>query len=110
MERSEKAILIEGLRKLSADAAQIADALEGKPEEAPAMPTEEAAAEEPAKEETKNYSLEQVRRILADKARSGYRAEVKAIIAAHGAERLSDITDPEVLSLIAKEAEVVGNG
>lgn len=110
MERSEKAILIEGLRKLSADAAQIADALEGKQEEEQAAPAEVVAAEKPTKEEAETYSLEQVRRILADKARSGHRAEVKAIIAAHGAERLSDITDPEVLSLIAKEAEVVGNG
>lgn len=109
MEKTEMTILIEGLRKLSADAAQIADALEGKPEEAPAIPTEAVPVEEPAKKEAKTYSLEQVRLILADKARAGYRAEVKAILSAHGAERLSDITDPEELSQVAKEAEVIGN-
>ena len=63
-----------------------------------------------AKEETKTYSLEEVRRILADKSRAGYRAEVKALLTAHGASRLSDITDPAALSALALEAEVIGNG
>ena len=34
MKKTDTAVLIEGLRRLSADAAQIADALEGKKEEA----------------------------------------------------------------------------
>ena len=110
MKKNEMAILIEGLRRLSADALQIADALERKPEEAPVTVAEEAPSESAAKEETKTYSLEEVRRILADKSRSGYRAEVKALLTAHGASRLSDITDPAALSALALEAEVIGNG
>lgn len=110
MKKNEMAILIEGLRKLSADVLQIADALEEKPEEAPVAAKEAAPTEDTAKEETKTYSLEEVRRILADKARSGYRAEVKALLTAHGASKLSDITDPAALSALARDAEVIGNG
>ena len=110
MKKNEMAILIEGLRRLSADVLQIAEALEGKPEEAPVTAAEAAPSESTAKEETKTYSLEEVRRILADKSRSGYRAEVKALLTAHGASRLSDITDPAALSALALEAEVIGNG
>ena len=110
MKKNEMAILIEGLRRLSADVLQIAEALEGKPEEAPVTAAEAAPSESTAKEETKTYSLEEVRRILADKSRSGYRAEVKALLTAHGAARLSDITDPAALSALALEAEVIGNG
>ena len=110
MKKNEMAILIDGLRRLSADALQIADALEGKPDETPVTTAEAAPAESAAKEETKTYSLEEVRRILADKSRAGYRAEVKALLTAHGASRLSDITDPAALSALALEAEVIGNG
>lgn len=101
MKKTDTAILIEGLRRLSADAAQIADALEGKMEEAP--------AEEPAAEEAKTYTFEEVRAILADKSRAGYRAEVKALLTAHGVKQLSEITDPKELAALVAEAEVVGN-
>ena len=40
---------------------------------------------------------------------TGYRAEVKALLTAHGANKLSDITDPEELAKLAKEAEVIGS-
>ena len=100
MKKKEAEALIMGLRNLSAELANIAEALEGKAEP-------EAA---PAKEETKTYTFEEVRLLLADKARSGFRAEVKAILTAHGAGKLSDITDPAELAAIASEAEAVGNG
>lgn len=101
MKKTETAVLIEGLRRLSADAAQIADALEGKKEEAP--------AEEPAAEEAKTFTFEEVRAILADKSRSGFRAEVKALLTAHGVKQLSEITDPKELAALVAEAEVIGN-
>lgn len=104
MKKTEKAILIEGLRKLSAATAELAAALEGKAvaEPEPVPESVKVAEPEPA------YSFEDVRAILADKARSGYRAEVKAILTAHGASKLSDITDPAELAKIAAEAEGVG--
>lgn len=111
MKKTEKAILIEGLRKLSADAAAIADALDGKTVEAPATEPEAkpepVSTEVPATEE-KTYTFEEVRGIMADKARAGYKAEVKAILTAHGVEKLSQITDPDELNKVAKEAKEVG--
>lgn len=62
--------------------------------------------------ETKNpapaATLEQVREIMAEKARTGYRAEVKALLTTHGAKQLSDITDPVELGVMMAEAEKIG--
>lgn len=104
MKKSDKAVLSEGLRKLSALAAEIADQLDGVTEKRE-EPTPAPVAEEPVKAVT----LEDVRTILAEKSRTGYRAEVKALLTAHGAAKLSDITDPEELAKLAKEAEVIGS-
>lgn len=106
MTSKDKQVLIEGLKKLSADVADIAAALESteapeKTQEAPA-PMEEA----PAKE----YTYEEARAILAQKARTGFRAEVKAILTAHGVKQLSDVKDGHLLDAIVAEAEVLGNG
>ena len=95
MKTKELSIFIEGLRKLSEDAAALAAVLE----------RDEAPEPEPAKV----YTLEEVRGILADKARSGHRAEVKAILTKHGVKQLSDITSPEELAAVVAEAEVIGN-
>ena len=109
MKKTEKAVLIEGLRKLSADAAWIADALEGKTEQKAGEPeiTEGTASEQA--EEEKTYTFEDVRGLLADKARAGYKAEVKAILTAHGVKQLSDVKTPEEFAAIVAEAEVIGN-
>ena len=53
-------------------------------------------------------TLEEVRGVLANKARNGFRAEVKALLTAHGAKQLSDITDPAELGALKKEAEALG--
>ena len=115
MKKKEITVLIEGLRKLSADAAEIADLLAGtetpsKKQEKPVEPVPEET--QPAEEETpaKTYSKEEVRAILADKSRAGFRAEVNALLTSHGAKQLSDITDPEELAALAEEAGVIGNG
>ena len=82
--------------------------------EPPAEKTTEPKPEYPASETKeapeKEYSFEEVRGILADKARSGYRAEVKALLTKHGAEQLSDIRDPKELAQLVREAEGIGNG
>lgn len=108
MTKKDKSVLIDGLRKLSRDAADIAAALEGadtaqaKKQDAPAAPD----APEPAKV----YTYEEVRAVLAEKSRKGFRAEVKALLTAHGVKHLSDVTDPEVYAAIAAESEGIGNG
>ena len=112
MKKTDKSVLAEGFRRLAAVYADMADQLDGaadtpsKKAEAPELaPAPAPAAEEPVKAVTK----EDVRAILAEKSRSGFRAEVKALLTAHGAEKLSDITDPETLAALAKEAEVIGS-
>ena len=114
MKKKDITVLIDGFRRLSADAAEIAELLSGT--ETTSKNTAEVQAEtEPkatAKEETpaKVYTFEEVRGILADKARSGFRAEVKALLTSHGVKQLSDITDPAVFAELVAEAEVLGNG
>ena len=64
---------------------------------------------EPTKPASTNIPLspsyEQVRKLLAEKARTGYRAEVKALLTKHGVKQLSDITDPGEYYEIMIEAE-----
>lgn len=68
--------------------------------------TEPIVAEQPAV--TKTISFEEVRAALANKARAGFTAEVKALIEKHGASKLSDI-DPSEYEAVLAEAEVFGN-
>lgn len=120
MKKTEKAILIEGLRKLIADATELADALERKAAPAPAEeptiepvtePTpEEAPIQETPAPEAPSVTFEEARAALADKARNGYKAEVKSLLTAHGVEKLSDITDPAELAIVVQEAKEIGNG
>lgn len=133
MKKKELAVLIDGLRRLSALTAEIADTLAGKeaPVNNPTADVTEQEAEVPqAETETqleqpaetvsdvsteevppaKVYSFEEVRGILADKARAGFREEIKALLNSHGAKQLSEITDPTVLATLVAEAEAFGNG
>ncbi len=55
----------------------------------------------------KVYTLEDVRALLKAKADQGYRSEVKALLKAHGAERLPDI-DPAEYPAMMKESEEIG--
>ena len=133
MKKKELAVLIDGLRRLSALTAEIADTLAGKeaPVNNPTADVTEPEAEVPqAETETqleqpaetvsdvsteevppaKVYSFEEVRGILADKARAGFREEIKALLNSHGAKQLSEITDPAVLATLVAEAEAFGNG
>ena len=111
MKKKEITVLIDGLKKLSADLAEIAAALEGS--EAPVkkqdVPKEEAVQATEEEAPAKVWTLEEVRGILAEKSRTGYRAEVKAILTAHGVRQLSEITNPDELAAVVAEAEVIGN-
>ena len=114
MTKKDKAVLIAGLQKLSQDIADIAAVLEGAdapPAKKQDVPAQDAAPEpEQAEEPAKVYTYEEVRAILAEKSRTGFRAEVKALLTAHGVKQLSDVTDPEVYAAIVAEAEGIGNG
>lgn len=64
----------------------------------------EAKEEKP--EPVKEYTFTEVRTFLADKSRAGHTAEVKKILAAHGADKLSDLDKAEYAAVMA-EAEVL---
>ena len=109
MTKKDKTVLIDGLRKLSQDVADIAALLEGA-DAAPPKKQDVPAEPAPAAEPQKVYTYEEARAVLAEKSRTGYRAEVKALLTAHGLKQLSDVTDPEVYAALVAEAEGIGNG
>ena len=106
MTSKDKQVLIDGLKKLSADVADLAAMLEDTKAQAQTQDVPIAAEDAPAKV----YTYEEARAILADKVRKGFRAEIKATLTAHGVKQLSDIEDARVLDAIVAEAEVIGNG
>lgn len=80
-----------------------------KTDEAKDAPTAEKPAPKKSEPEKKAPALADVRALLAEKSRDGFTAQVRAIITAHGANKLSEI-DPVEFPSIMKEAEVLGNG
>lgn len=110
MTEKDKVVLINGLKKLSADVADLAAMLEGTEAQTQDVPAEEPAPAVAEEAPAKVYSFKEARLILAEKARTGFRAEVKAILTAHGVKQLSDVETPEELAAIVAEAEVLGNG
>lgn len=79
---------------------RMADALMEKKEEVP-------AAEE-QKEPGKKLSLEDVRRVAADKARQGHTDEVRQLIQKFGADKLSGV-DAAKYSALMEELEAIGH-
>ena len=112
MTKKDRQVLIDGLKKLSADVAELAAVLaeEEAPEKKQEVPAADAAPVIKEEAPAKVYTYEETRAILAEKSRTGYRAEVKAILTAHGVKQLSDVKTPEEFAAIVAEAEVIGNG
>ena len=110
MKKSDLKVLANSLRKLGQDAIDIAALLDGTTEApAPAVAEAPAPVEEEAPVPVKVWTLEEVRAILAEKSRKGYRSEVKALLTKHGAAQLSAISDPEVFTALVAEAEGFGS-
>ena len=118
MKKKDNTALAEAFRKLSAAAAEIADALDStdkkiEPAETAKEETTKPAAK-PAKAEAETavatINFEDIRTILAAKAGEGFRAEVKEILSKHNASCLSELeSHPEDFAAIMKEAEAIGN-
>lgn len=81
-----------------------AEKTKGKAKAAKAAPAKEP--EKPAELE-KQLTLADVREVLAEKSRAGFTEEVKALIAKHGADRLSEVPESEYVALLA-DAGVLG--
>lgn len=94
---SEMQSTIKELRDMAAAIKEIADLL---------FTTFSSGEAEGAAE--KQPTLEEVRAILAEKARAGFTSEVRELLGKYGADRLS-AADPKHYAAIVKEAEVLGN-
>ena len=123
MTNEERNVLVEGFTQLALTFGFMARFLEegtsehvsdNDTENAPEQDVEQAPeptpTEPPVPVQEKTYTYEEVRAILAEKARTGFRAEVKAILTANGIKQLSDVKDQETFAAIVKEAEEIGNG
>ena len=82
------------------------DVKELEKKKASAKKKEPEAKPEP-EEPKKEYTFTEVRTFLAEKSRAGHTAEVKKILAAHGADKLSDLDKAEYAAVMAG-AEVLG--
>lgn len=91
--------LAAGLADCGKTLLRIADALAAKKEEAPA--TE-------AKNPEKKLTLEDVRKVAADKARQGHTDEVRKIIQKFGADKLSGV-DAARYPALMEELEAMGH-
>jgi hypothetical protein len=58
------------------------------------------------KSEPKPIALEQVRAVLAEKSRNGHTADVRALLEAHGAAKLSAIDPKEYPALLAEGSRI----
>ncbi len=99
----------ESLVAISEELTEIFSASEEKAEpekKKAASKKKETEAETPAAEPAKEYTFTEVRTILADKSRAGHTADVKKILTAHGAGKLSDL-DPKEYAAVVAEAEVL---
>ncbi len=106
MTKKDKATLVEGLKRICADVAVLVTLFED--DEPPGK--QDVPAEEEPKAPEKVYTYEEVRAILAEKSRTGFRAEVKAILTKYGVAQLSDVKDPNVFAAIVAEAEEIKVG
>ena len=109
---SELSVVLQELKECGEKLVSVSEELkdifsEAEPEKkkAPAKKKEPEVKAEP-EEPKKEYTFTEVRTFLADKSRAGHTAEVKKILAAHGADKLSDLDKAEYAAVMA-EAEVL---
>ena len=112
--RSQFVLALEKLRESAVRLVKASDALLeiARGEKEKTQPSESEAEKKETKlaEQTeKPVSLAEVRALLAEKSRDGFTAEIRAVILAHGANKLSEI-DPSEYAAVMKDAEGIGNG
>ena len=105
--------VISDVRSLADSLQAVADAMvDSETNTVDATPVQEIVKEEkqPSKKAVskKEYTLEDVRGVLAEKSQNGLTAEVKALIEKYGGSKLSDIS-PENYVAIITDAEVLGS-
>lgn len=110
---SELSMVIQELKKCGESLVSISEELteifSGTEEKEPEKKKTASKKKEPeakAEEPTKEYTFTEVRIFLADKSRADHTAEVKKILAVHGADKLSELNPVEYAAVMA-EAEVL---
>lgn len=98
---NELNLLVQELKKCGESLVNIADGLTGIFSE-----TGEKKTKAPA-ESAKEYTFTEVRAFLAEKSRAGHTVEIRKILEAHGADKLSAL-DKEEYAAVMAEAEVLG--
>jgi hypothetical protein len=80
-----------------------------KKDEPAAEKPKSAAKKQPPKQEAEEpVTLTDVRAVLAEKSRSGFKEEVKLLLQKHGAEKLSELAESEYAAVL-KEAQALGS-
>ena len=107
--------LLDAVIRIVTDFRNLADDFQGVADAIAEFKTVEVTEPKPVAELTikaskneKSYTLEDVRRVLAEKSQSGHTAEVKKLIAKYVGSRLSDVQSDKYAEII-KEAEALGN-
>lgn len=111
---SELSMVLQELKecgeKLVGISEELAEIFSGSEEKEPVKKKPAAKKKDPEVKEpepaAKEYTFTEVRTFLADKSRAGHTAEIKKILAAHGADKLSDLDKAEYAAVMA-EAEVL---
>lgn len=67
---------------------------------------EKMQVEESTEESEKNYSLEEVRRILAEKSRQGHTEKIRELLGKYGAKKLSEIDSSLYKELVSDVEEI----
>ncbi len=96
----------EKLVTISEELTEIFSAFDEKEPEKKKAPAKKKEPEAKEPKSVKEYTFTEVRTFLAEKSRAGHTAEVKKILAAHGADKLSDLDKAEYAAVMA-EAEVL---
>lgn len=103
----ELAMTIDELHRCGETLIDVAEALKALFSENDSDQTKQEDTAEAQAQPAQQFSLEDVRSVLLQKTRAGFKAAVKELLRAHGAERLPDI-DPAEYSVIMTEAEAIG--
>jgi hypothetical protein len=106
---SELDLCIGELRNAAQSLTAVADsltALFGGGNTEPDEKKSSSATKSKPKSEPKPITLEQVRAVLAEKSRNGYTADVRTLLEAHGAAKLSAIDPKEYPALLAEGSRI----
>ena len=95
--------VVEDMRSLANSLQAVADAMTQT--ESPEPDAAESAEPEVAPDKPHEITLAEVRAVMSARSRSGYQAEMRALILKHGANALSEINHAEYPALMAEALE-----